>query len=215
MAQKSQEEIEDSIEERKNITRQLNKFLSDYFNWVVAGIVLIVFVIGFFAILLPKYEQTVKLIDAGNQQQTLDTSSKQNELDKINKLLATYNGIDKKYIDKVNAIAPSIQNKEELFSELNYLISVNQLSLQSVSLSPIENYQDQGLMAISPAQQAIPNEIQMVNVSIAVNGIDYESFKNLLTSLENNLRLIDVLSLNFAPGSSNTTLMIDTYYSKD
>jgi hypothetical protein len=214
MEQKSAEEIEGDIEEKKVRTKQFNKFFSDYFSWVVAGVVVVVFVFGFFILLLPKYEQTVNYINAVDQQQILDVSAKQNELDKIKKLVAAYNSIDKRYIDKVNGIAPTIQNKEELFSELNYFISVNQLFLQSISLSESDGYQDQGLVETTPAQAAISNSLETVRVTISVRGINYESFKNLLSALENNLRLMDVLSVGFNPGDQNTVLTINTYYSK-
>jgi hypothetical protein len=214
MAQKSSEQIEDSLEERKIRIRQFNKFLKFYFNWIVIGLVAVIFISGFFFLLLPKYQQTAGYIKASNQQQALDTSAKREELKKIQQLLAAYDGIDKKYIDKVNAIAPVIQNKEELFSELNYLVSVNQLVLQTITLSLGDGYKDQGLVPISPAQGKIPANIETVNITLTIRGINYESFKSFLSALENNLRLMDVLTVAYNPGSEATTLSINTYYSK-
>jgi hypothetical protein len=214
MAQKSSEEIEDSLEERKIRIRQFNKFLKFYFNWIIIGIVAVIFISGFFFLLLPKYRQTAGYIKASNQQQALDTSAKREELKKIQQLLAAYDGIDKKYIDKINAIAPVIKNKEELFSELNYLVSVNQLVLQTITLSQKDGYEDQGLVPISPAQGKIPTNIETVNIILTIRGINYESFKGFLTALENNLRLMDVLTVSYAPSSESTSLSINTYYSK-
>jgi hypothetical protein len=215
MAQKNSEGIEAGIEQHNIHIKEFNKFLDDYFSWIVVGVVVVVFVLGFFTLLLPKYEQTVKFVNDANQQQSLDVTAKQTELDKINLLIAAYNKIDKKYITKVNAIAPVAQNKEELFSELNYLVSVNQLILQSISLSPVGAYKDQGIVPITPAQAAISDGLQTVSVSLSVKGTSYESFKNFLASLENNLRLMDILSIQFDPQGQSTTFVIDTYYSKN
>jgi hypothetical protein len=215
MAQKSSDNLEGAAEEHNLHIKKFNKFLDDYFSWIVAGVVVIVFVLGFFVLLLPKYEQTVKFVNDIDQQQSLDVTAKQTELDKINQLIAAYNKIDKKYITKVNAIAPAVQNKEELFSELNYLVSVNQLVLQSISLSSVGAYQNQGLMSIPPAQSAISESLQTVSINLTVKGTSYESFKNFLASLENNLRLMDVLSIQFDPHGQSTTLVINTYYSKN
>ncbi len=215
MAQKSPEEIEGQIEENKVRSKRVNKFLSDYFNWIVGFVVAVVFILGAFFLLLPKYEQTANYVNTVNQQQVLDVSSRQDELNKIQQLLASYNKIDKTYIDKVNAIAPAVQNKEELFSELNYLVSVNQLFLQSISLSSADNYQDQGIVPITTQEKPIISSLQTVTIVMAVRGTTYESFKSLLSSLENNLRLMDVLSIRFDPNAQTTELTINTYYSKN
>jgi hypothetical protein len=214
MAQKNSEEIESGLEERKTRIRQFNMFLKYYFNWIVVGIVALIFISGFFFLLLPKYRQAANYISLANQQQALDASAKEEELKKIQQLLAAYDSIDKKYIDKINAIAPVIKNKEELFSELNYLVSVNQLILQSISLSVGDGYQDQGLLPATPAQADIPASLETVNVSLVIVGINYESFKNFLAALENNLRLMDVLNVSYSPQSDATTLSVNTYYSK-
>lgn len=215
MAEKSSKEPAVGIEQRKILIQQVNKFFSTYFNWVIAGIVVTIFASGFFFLLWPKYTQAVNFVNTTNQQQLDDTSSKQVELDKINKLISTYNGIDQKYVDKINAISPHIQNKEELFSELNYLVSVNQLSLQSISLKTDEEYKDQGLVAAPPQQKAIGNTLEQVSISMTVQGTTYESFKNFLSSIENNLRLMDIISVDFSPGGEQTTLQMTTYYSKN
>ncbi|MDD4901778.1 MAG: hypothetical protein PHE24_01450 [Patescibacteria group bacterium] len=215
MAQKSPEEIEGNIEEKKIRTKQFNKFFSDYFNWIVGGVVVAIFIIGFFVLLLPKYGQTVDYLNISNQQEILDASAKRDELSKIQQLLTAYNKIDKQYIDKVNAIAPVIKNKEELFSELNYLVSVNQLFLQSISLSSTATYQDQNIVPIAPQEKAISGSLETVNIVLSVKGTTYESFKNLLSDLENNLRLMDVLSIKFSPSGQTTSLIINAYYSKN
>jgi hypothetical protein len=215
MAQKSLEDIDNTVEGRSLRVKEFNKFLDDYFGWIVAVVVILVFALETWALLLPKYEQTVRFIDSIDQQQSLDVTSKQTELDKINQLIAAYNKIDKKYITKVNAIAPAVQNKEELFSELNYLVSVNQLILQSISLSSASTYQDQGLLPIESDQSGISDRLQTVTIGLSVKGTSYEAFKNFLASLENNLRLMDILSIQFDPQGQSTSLIINTYYSKN
>jgi hypothetical protein len=215
MAQKTAEEVEEKTESNKLFTKQFNKFLSDYYNWIVGCTVILVLIAGFFSLLLPKYQQTVDYLSATNQQNVLDYSSKQAELNKVQQLIASYNAIDKKYIDKVNSIAPAVQNKEELFSQVNYLVSVNQLSLNSISLSISDGYANDNLLPITPAEQPISDGLQTVAIDISVSGTNYESFKNFLSSIENNLRLMDVQSVIFDPNGQTTNLIINTYYSKN
>jgi hypothetical protein len=155
MAQKYSGEIKGGVEEKFFYLRELNKFLSDYFKWVVAGIAAVIFVAGFFFLLLPKYQQTVNFLDVFNKQQVMDTSAKQNELNKIQQLIVSYNSIDKSSIDKVNAIAPVAHNPEEMFTEFNHLIASYQLFLNSISISIGDGYADKNLMPITPADAAI------------------------------------------------------------
>jgi hypothetical protein len=214
MPEKYLEEKEGEAETKKIFTKKMNKFLNDYFKWIVAFIVLIILVFGFFALVFPKYQQTVRYINMANEQGKSDYEAKNTELTKIKELLSSYDGIDKKYIDKVNAIAPFKKNKEELFSEINYLISKNQLFLQSVSLGEIGAYQDNSSLGIDGAAGAIAGNVEAVSIEIAVTGTNYESFKNLLSALENNLRLMDVVTVSFSPVGKTTSLTINTYYTK-
>ena len=214
MPEKYSGEKEEEAELTKIWTKKLNKFFSDYFNWIIALTVAAIFIFGFFFLLAPKYDQTVKYVDIFNQQEELDVQVKKNELAQIKDLLAAYNSIDQKYIDKIGAVAPPIKNKEELFSEINYLMSRNQLSLQSVSLSDIGGFRGSGLVPPTAADGAILDNLQEVNVSLSASGIsNYETFKNFLASLENNLHLVDILTLNFSPGNNGISLSLKIYYS--
>jgi len=216
MAQKDSGEIKGGVEEKNFYFRELNKFLSDYFNWVVAGIVVIVFIAGFFVLLLPKYQQTVNFLDVFNKQQLLDASTKQNELNKIQQLVASYNSIDKSSIDKVNAIAPVGHNQEELFTEFNHLIASYQLFLSSISISVSDGYTNQNLMPTTPADAAIVAGLRTAHVSISISGLtSYDSFKNFLTAMQNNLHLMDILGVSYGADTKGLELNIDTYYSKN
>jgi hypothetical protein len=216
MAQKDSGEIKGGVEGKIFYFRELNKFLSDYFNWVVAGIVAVIFIAGFFFLLLPKYQQTVNYLRVFNKQQLSDNSAKQDELNKIQQLIASYNSIDKSSIDKVNAIAPIGHNQEELFTEFNHLIASYQLFLNSISISVSDGYTDKNLMPITPADAAIAAGLRTAHVSISINGLtSYDSFKGFLTAMENNLHLMDILNVTYGANSRGLELSIDTYYSKN
>jgi hypothetical protein len=215
MAKKDSEQIDIKAEELSSRVLQFNRFLEKYFNWIVAGIAAIIFVSGFFILLIPKYEQTIKYFDVFNNQQTLDVADLQNQIDKTEKLIASYNKISQDDIDKIAAIAPPAENKEEIFSEINYLASSNQLILGSVSLSSSSGYQDQGLLPITGADSAIASGIQTVSINLSLSGVSYEGLKSFLSVLENNLRLMDVVNLNFDPHGETVSLSINAYYSNN
>jgi hypothetical protein len=214
MAQKDSEQIDAGAEGRNSRSRQFNKFLENYFKVIVIGIAAVIFIFGFFVLLLPKYEQTVKYVDVFNKQQSLDVSDLQSQLKKTQQLIASYDNISQEDVAKIAAIAPAVQNKEELFSELNYLVSTNQLILQSISLSSASGYQDQGLLPITGANTAVASSIQTVSITLSLAGVNYTALKNFLSVLENNLRLMDVTHLTFSPQGESVQMSINTYYSK-
>lgn len=213
MSEKGLEE-EGEVETKKIFTKKLNKFFNDYFKWIIVMVVFTVLVFGFLFLILPKYKQTAKYLNMANEQEKADYETKKKELAKIEELLSSYESIDRKYIDKVNAVAPARINKEELFSEINYLVSKSQLSLQSVSLGEIALYEGNGSFVAGDVAAAIAGNIEVVSIEISVAGTNYESFKNLLSALENNLRLMDVVKIAFSPAGKITALTINTYYTK-
>jgi hypothetical protein len=212
MPDKKFEEQGGSAETSKLWVREFNKFLSDYFRWIVIAIVVIIFVFGYFILLKPKYDQTISYIGILNQRDQVDFDAKNNELNRIKTLINDYKSIDKNYIDKMSIVAPVIKNKEELFSEINYLVSRNQLFLQSISLSEFGGYADNNLVAMNAAGQNVSGNIRSITVSISVLGTDYQGLKDFLAVVENNLHLMDVPTLTFDQSGNSTVMTINTYY---
>ncbi|MFA5247765.1 MAG: hypothetical protein WC415_00765 [Patescibacteria group bacterium] len=197
--------IED-LKRHKLIKRKINKFFSDYFNWLVLIVVLIILASGYFVILKPRYDQAMTIINIFSQQEALDFENKKNELEKIKELLASYGEVDSKYKEKISSIAPVRKNKEEIFSEINRLISRNGLLFQEISLST------GGSNIFSTADD--PN-LETVTINFSVLGADYEAFKNFLSAMENNLPLLDILNLSFSPSSRTASFVVNTYYLKE
>jgi Tfp pilus assembly protein PilO len=214
MLEKSLEEKDEAAETKKIFVKKLNKFLNDYFGWIIVFFVFVVFVLGFFFLIQPKYLQTTRYVRAVSTQEKADFEAKSEELLKTKELLTVYKEINSSYIDKINAIAPVRKNKEELFPQINYLVSKNQLLLQSVSLGEVVDYQVNSAFKTNAQDNVIAQKIESVSVNLSVGGTDYDAFKRFLTALEDNLRLMDVVSVNFDPVSKTTSLTIITYYAK-
>ena len=53
--------------------------------------------------------------------------------------------------------------------------------------------------------------LREVNIALNLSGGDYVALKNFLVDLENNLRLMDVVSLNYSPEAGSNILNIRTY----
>ncbi len=206
------EDNDQSLRQRKMLTRVVNKFLSDYFGFIVAGLVILILAIGFFMLLKPKYDQMMQVIGTINKQEESDFENKKRELQKINNLLKSYGDIDEAYKNKIYSILPVRENKEEIFSEINYLVSRNGLILENVNLTEGGGYDISDSLPAGGENYLASGEIKRVSISMRVRGTDYESFKNFLSAIENNLPVLDVVNLSFDPGSKSANFMLMTYY---
>lgn len=184
------------IEKKKLFKKKLNIFLNNNFKWFMMFVVLLIFVLGYFFILKPKYEETLKLTQVITRRDELDIDKKQQDLESIKDFLLSYSKIEKKYMDKVQKILPSKYNQEELFTEFNHIVSKNELLLKNISISGITDL----------------GKLKQISVRLEVSGVDYRAFKNLLHSLETNLKLIDVVNVNFNPTARTSAILINTYY---
>ncbi len=199
------------LERRKALIKNVNEFLDNNFKWFIILVVVIILLSGYFFLLKPKRESSEKMLRVINQKREEDYYNKKEELKKIKDLLLVYSRISSSYIDKINSIAPP--DIDDLFTEMNQLISNQGLFVQSLNINKV-NIRDPKLAKKNKNDQEYSEEIGGIKVSISVRGTDYEAFKNLLHSLENNLRLIDVERVDFDPKSQSTKLLLSTYYTK-
>ena len=191
-------------EKKKLFKKKLNKSLNSYFKWFVFFVVLIIFIFGFFKLIIPQYEETVRMADIITKQGEIDVEEKRKELEDIKNFLLAFSRLDPRYIEKINSVAPDKYNKEELFTELNHIVANSGLLLQSIEIGNPEAY--------SMGKSELAGDLRKITINISVRGTDYKAFKNFLSSLENNLKLIDVTTVSFDHNSMSTRLIINTYY---
>lgn len=202
------------IERKKAFIKSVNKFLNNNFKWFIVLSAIFILVSGYFFLLKPKQDNVQKVVNIINQRREKDYQNKKRQLEKIRDLLLAYSKINSAYIEKIDSIAPP--DIDGLFTEMNQLISRQGLFVQSLNINEVGSRDPK----ISKSKgknidYLTSGKIGRIKIGISVRGTDYESFKNLLYSLENNLRLIDVERVNFNPSSQSTELTLYTYYIKD
>ncbi len=207
-----EKEKEEKMMRAQKVKRRVNLILNNYFGFILIGIAVVVLSLGYFLLIGPKYDKTIKAIDVYNRQEEANFTAKKKELLKVRDMLKTYNDVDDDYKKKVYSIVPVRENKEEIFSEINYLVGRNGLILQSVSLNEAGGRSPIDFIPKEEDNYITRNEIKKISISLSVRGTDYEAFKNFLSAMENNLPVMDVIDLNFDPTGESSTFLIDTYY---
>jgi len=183
-------------------------------------LVVVVITIGFFVFVIPKYKSISDNINTKDQEKKLELDYLNNYQLELTKYKTSYEKLEKEDIEKVNKIYPSLEDVEELFTELAVLVKKNGLLLNSIELKKFEekNVQKTAAKKEDNAQKEgaiseLSDDIGVVDINLSISGVNYKSLKNILRTFENNLRILDIQSLSFQSGNS-LSLEIKTYYDK-
>jgi hypothetical protein len=193
----------------------LNLFLNRYFSVFIVIIVILVLVLAYFFWLQPKFKQTLTTIKSNIETQQILYDTQQKKLSSLKAISELYKKIDSGDLKKFNEIFSENYIKERLFGELEEIVTANGFILDAVNLSRPEE--------ASPADQAAASETTrpelspqfgQINIELTVSTIDYTGFKNLTRVLENNLRLFDLVKVDFQPSDGLANFTLATYYYK-
>lgn len=166
--------------------------------------------------------QTASYNDALNNSKTLE-----NERDK---LAAKYNAIDPNNLLKLQKLLPENVDNIRLILEIEQLASPYNMVLKNIKYSAVADTKNSPNPSPSPSPSPFPNiQIQGGSLSTEETNKDYgvwdlefstistySNFLNFTKDLENNLRIVDVSSIQFSSsavntGTGNTAPLIEMY----
>jgi len=208
-------------DEKEGQTRQkINVLLIEYFKWLIAFLVLVVLALGYFFLLKPEYEEVVQSAKSGQLNKEQEYLERREYLGKLKNLVAVFQSVKPSEIKKIDYILKPKDVPEELFSQVEAIVKKNGLLLKSLKIeSGGEESKDSSRKVSRTTEEktevALPPEIGKTKATLEVLGVDYFGLKSLLASMENNLMLMDVASVNFAPEGNSVQLVFYTYYLKE
>lgn len=194
-----------------------NMFLNDYFNIIIVFVIIFVLVISYFVVIQPKYNETMDAIKITLEQQQKLYTSQQIKLNNLQAVAELYKKIPAADLKKFNSVLPNNYIKERLFGELEEVITQNGFILSSVKILEDTNTNQPAPAPAADGSVAAPiasSNVGTINLELAITAIDYAGFKNLLRTMENNLRLFDITKVSFSPDGNSATLVLSTYYYK-
>ncbi len=183
-------------------------------NLIILVLILILIAVVVF-LDVPKVQEILALREQISEQKEA-FSEKQALLLKIEELKSGYEE-NKESLEKVSYILPAEQDIPNLIVQLEALAFENGLVLESINLSSSEKTSSGMAEEVRESQQGTTSQdYQILTANLKVIG-DYSGFKNFLKAVENNIRLMDVVSLNFSGESGGLGLFrfditLKTYY---
>lgn len=203
---------------QKKRRNQLNKFFNKYFNFFILLAVLIIFALSFYFLIKPKYQKIIESINTTFLEKN-QLMPKYQELKEYQALAEAYKQVKPEEVEKIKGLIPEEYTKEELFTELIYLVSQQGLTVDSVDINPGE-----AVMAAatgrrpgedSPASPSLASgRLGQMKAIIMTSNTTYPELKTLIAAIEKSLRLIDIDKLSYDPAGLTASLEITTYYFK-
>jgi hypothetical protein len=137
------------------------------------------------------------------QKQALEDASK--TFRDINKLLENYADISAGERKKIDAMLPDEIDEAGLFTLFETLAQRNRIIFLGVDITEKESADNFKNLGITEVQASL-------NLTAAPDSENsYGDFKNFLVEVEANLRLMDIISINYTPETATYTLNLKTY----
>lgn len=174
------------------------ELLNQYFIFVVLGVAIIVLMVGYVLVIngqIKQYQQStyVELPQIRSAVNQLDMQKQSLEADEKNGLAFTM-----KERELLSLMVP------EQFDFSSITVQLSGLAQQyGFLVTKLEAAEDKRDTAGATTAKTKENPVKRVNIKMSVSGNEYESFKQLISAIENSVMLLDIQSLTFS--ESGTT----------
>lgn len=218
----------------------VNKFLNSYFRFIAVFILIVFLWVAIRFVIKPRFEDAIVLSNNALKQKKTEFLSEYKKMENYKKVIAEFSEIDPNKISKISKIVPDQYSRDDLFTEITYFLMKNNFKIQSITIvDPLVGTGSTGASVESSGSGAsserrtgavdsettntpahtdylktLSPETGVWLVSLQLSEINYLALKSLLSVLENNLKLIDIFSINFQPTASSVDLSFFTYYYK-
>jgi len=192
--------------------QRFNVYLYHYFNLIIIALLILIFILSYQFLLRPKY-QSVANEEEINQKQA-DYLSKMNYLVELADLKKAFDQISLADREKINNIINNTNEQEDLFQEMQYLAKRENLTLDSVDVSPLDSGYDLENLAGNDKRSDLFDRVQVVKSSVKLSKVSYEGLINALRTIEVNLRIMDINKVNYDPINRTAVLEILSYQLK-
>ena len=174
--------------------------MSSKFKLISVLAVLIVLILSFLFILKPKYTQISQARQELKTKQE-EFASQKSYLDEVKKLLSNYQKITGEDVEKITKVLPSEKDIAGLFVQMEAMARESGLNLLGLDIA------EKG-----ETPELAKFKIKESDITLNLTGGDYPAFKKFLSTVESNLRIMDVISINFAPEAATYAINLKTYY---
>lgn len=214
---------------KRRLNNKINSFLNSYFKLVVVIFVVVFFISLINYVIIPRFKKVAVSSEEVLQNKKAELLREYSFLQNYKKIIANFSQINEEDIYKTEKMIPARYSREDLFIEVTYFLLENNFKTDLVKISdpldlaPSEQPDTQGRRKVASNVErpeyydyivALSPKIGTWLVEVELSEVDYPSLKQFLSIMENNLKLMDVYSLDFDPQTKTIKAKIITYYKK-
>jgi len=180
------------------------------FFWVVIIlVVLIVLFVAYQFLLLPEYNKIVSNAEViKKNDEYLDKLQYYNQLIDLRNAYAKITPEDK---DKISQIVSNINDQNELYREVEYIIKKNGLKVESIEPVTLDKTYDLPNISGKAKQSPLLNNMKLTMTSCKMSEVNYESLIRVLKTFELNLRIMDIVKTEYDPKTKKAAIQFITY----
>ncbi|MDP2586968.1 MAG: hypothetical protein Q8P32_04345 [Candidatus Komeilibacteria bacterium] len=216
-------------EKKKKQANQINLWLNKNHKPIVGSVFILVLAVGLFWLVFPKYQglrevATGSLPDKIGELQALEDYAV--KIKQLEKVIADWQVKNQAKVAILEQVLPDTPRVPELIAQLDALARSNGFIINSVdfteSEAPVSGADSRSAAKAKAGSQPevqanlnLDKNIRLVSINLNLTGGDYSAFKKFLDALEKNMRLLDVLSIDFSStlsAGTDYTLALMTYY---
>jgi len=211
----------DKLSRRSEMLKsKINLWLINYFNFLVLALGVIIFALGLWLLILPEYSQFVKANEQAKSNLQIELDAKSSYLNSIRNLKKSDQLISPADKEKIAAMVPTGNDASKIITEMEAIVLKNGAVLNSINLDQQGSghtsvlSSDVGVTTEPPPGifEQLPQGVNRIKIDISLGSVSYPILKNIIKTLENNVRLFDIANINFSPTENKAILEIYSYY---
>jgi len=188
--------------------KKVVNFFIRFYNLLILIIVLLIFGLGYFFLLQPKYKQISYEFDTIRNSYQAEYLQRHKKFKDLISLKEAYDSLRKSDIEKIELLLPDADGIEDILSQLEFIALRNGLFINTIQIDEkaekidttnvkknVRNTPDK-TQAGSVLSDDLAEQIGIINIQIEIAGADYLSLKRLLRVLQGNLRLYNIVYLS-------------------
>lgn len=218
-------EIKDIIKHDK--LKIIKIYLIDYYLYILVYAVFITIVFGFYFLLAPKYRYIINYNELYRNNKIKEITQLKNALTTYQDYQKIYEAISEGDKNKINSFLPDYNDGEELLIYIRNMMTQGGFRLSSLEIDDIvqgeieinssqimTNEIDENGDSVNVNGEVAPGIVGSINISLGVEGLNYNSIKKLLFYIARDARFFDVQNIEFSLATGKAELELKTYYLK-
>jgi len=201
---------------------KLNNFFIEYFNYLAIVVALIILATGSLWLLYPRYQKAVAASQAASASWQKDFAEKSIYYDKLVALRQSYELVSPEERSKIEAMVPVGGDTDNLITQFEAIALKNGAILNSIKItnespkSSSKPFPGSSLEKKEPAGifDELPQGIGLVKLEVNLSSVSYPVLKNIIKTIENNLRLLDIYKIGYPAKENKVNLVVYAYYLK-